>query len=170
MKRLAYAFVAVGLVTSGTPALAQDLPTTETIHLDLSRYLEPGSRVRISGHSLRRVGGYVVGLQTNTILVGDEKHVAPEAARPIKLAAVDTLWTAGNWMWQGIALGSSVGGLVGGAICVFGQADECIAFPVAIASGVVVGGAVGLVRKVWYRRFIRRDGGPVPTLGPWNQR
>ena len=170
MKRLAYAFVVVGLVASGTPARAQDLPTTETIHLDLSKYLEPGTHVRISGHSLRRVGGYVAGLQSNTILVGDQKRVAPEAARPIRLAAVDTLWTAGNWMWQGIALGSSAGGLVGGAICVFGQADECIAFPVAIASGIAVGAAVGLVRKVWYRRFVRRDGGPVPTLGPFDQR
>jgi hypothetical protein len=158
------------LLVPGTPARAQDLPTTETTHLDLSPYLEPGTPIRISGHALRRVGGYVVGVQSNTILVGSEKRSAPEGAQSIQLATVDTLWTASNWLWPGVALGSSIGGLVGGATCVFGGEEECTTFVVAIGTGIVVGAAVGLVRKVWKRRFVRRDGGPVPTIGPWNQR
>jgi hypothetical protein len=169
MKRLAVTLVMV-LITAGTSARAQDLPTTETTHLDLTPYLHPGTPIRISGHSLRRVGGYVVGVQDNTILVGNEKGVAADGAKSIKLATVDTLWTRGNWFWPGVALGGSAGALVGGAACVFGGEDECKVFPVAIATGLAIGAAVGTARKIWKQRFVRRDGGPVPTIGPWNQR
>ena len=170
MKRLALATLVMVLTAASTSARAQDLPTTETTHLDLTPYLQPGTPIRISGHSLRRVGGYVVGTQDNTILVGNEKRVAPDGAQPIKLAAVDTLWTRGNWFWPGVAVGGSAGALAGGAICVFGNSDECTAFPIAIASGLAIGALVGTARKIWKQRFVRRDGGPVPTIGPWNQR
>lgn len=165
MKRFTGLTLVLLVAALGTSARAQDLPTTEITQLDLSPYLQPGTQVRISGNALRRVGGYVVGLETDAILLGTEKHAAPGAGRPIQLAAVDTLWTQGNWLWPGLALGSSVGGVIGGAVCVFGQAEECIAFPAAIAAGIVVGGTVGLIRKVWHQRFVRRDGGPVPRLG-----
>jgi len=170
MKRLALATLVMVLIAAGTSARAQDLPTTETTHLDLTPYLQPGTPIRISGHSLRRVGGYVVGVQENTILVGAEKRVAPDGAKSIKLATVDTLWTRGNWFWQGLAVGGSVGALAGGAVCVFSGEEECKAFPIAIASGLALGAVVGTARKMWKQRFVRRDGGPVPTIGPWNQR
>ena len=170
MKHLALATLATVLITAGTSARAQDLPTTETTHLDLTPYLQPGTPIRISGHSLRRVGGYVVGVQDNTILVGSEKRVAPDGAQPIMLATVDTLWTRGNWFWQGVALGGSAGALIGGASCVFGGEEECTTFGIAIASGLALGAIVGTARKMWKQRYVRRDGGPVPTIGPWNQR
>lgn len=154
----------------GTPAYAQDLPTTETIRLDLSPYLQPGTPIRISGTALHRVGGYVVGLQTDAILVGNERGAPSNGARPIQLAAVDTLWTRGNWIWPGLALGSSAGGFVGGAICVFSGNEKCRAFPIALIGGIAAGAAVGFSRKVWHSRYVRRDGGPVPTIGSWSPR
>ncbi len=111
-----------------------------------------------------------MGVQENTILVGNEKRVAPDGAKSIQLATVDTLWTRGNWFWPGVALGGSAGALAGGAICVFGGEEECTAFAFAVLGGLALGAAVGTARKIWKQRFVRRDGGPVPTIGPWNQR
>lgn len=169
MRLARYAMVLV-LTALGTSAHAQDLPTTETTHLDLSPYLQPGTPIRISGSALHRVGGYVVGLQTDAILVGDVKRIPSDGGRPIRLAAVDTLWTRGNWIWPGLALGSSVGLTVGGAMCVFSSNENCAAFPIGIVAGTAAGAIIGFARKVWHQRFVRRDGGPVPTIGPWMQR
>jgi hypothetical protein len=170
MKRLKSLILVLVVAALGSSARAQDLPTTETTQLDLSPYLQHGKPIRISGNALHRVGGYVVGLESDKILLGTEKTTAPAGAREIKLQAVDTLWSRSNWLWPGLALGSSVGGFVGGAICVFGQAEECIAFPAAVVGGLAIGAAVGLARKVWKERFVRRDGGPVPTIGSFNPR
>jgi hypothetical protein len=169
MRYLRYAMILI-LTVGGTTASAQDLPTTETTHLDLSPYLHPGTQIRISGSALNRVGGFVVGVQTDAILLGDARGASANGARPIPLATVDTLWTRGRWMWEGVALGSSVGLLIGGATCVFSQNERCIAFPVGIVAGTATGALVGYLRRIWRPRYVRRDGGPVPTLGPWMQR
>ena len=169
MRYARYAMILI-LSAMGPAAYAQDLPTTETTHLDLSPFLQPGTKVRISGQALHRVGGYVVGTQTDAILVGDMRGTAASAARPIRLASVDTLWTRGRWMWPGLGIGSSLGLTVGGAVCVFSQNERCTAFPIAVVTGTAAGALVGYLRRVWHNRYVRRDGGPVPTLGPWMQR
>ena len=169
MRFARYAAILV-LSVLATTAYAQDLPTTETTHLDLSPFLQPGTQVRISGSALHRVGGFVVGTQTDAILLGDTKTASATGARPIRLQSVDTLWTRGRWMWSGLAVGSSLGLTIGGAVCVFSQNERCTAFPIAVVTGTAAGALVGYVRRVWHNRYVRRDGGPVPTLGPWLQR
>lgn len=166
MRLVGSALVLV-LATLGTPAHAQGLPSVETTTLDLGPYIQPGTAIRISGTALRRVGGYVVGVRADTILVGAARTAQFDAGRPIQLAAVDTLWTGGTRFVTTVAMGTSLGLAVGGAVCVFSLEDSCKAFPIAVASGVALGAVVGKLRKVWLKRFVRRDGGPVPTIGPW---
>lgn len=159
--------IVLALAVTGAIAHAQGLPTVETSTIDLSPYVQPGRGIRISGTALRRVGGYVVALRSDTILLGSERGAAPDAARPIQLGAVDTLWTRGHWFWPSVALGSSLGATVGGAYCVFGQSDECVGLPIGAVAGFVLGAVVGRARTIWVKKFVRRDGGPVPTIGPW---
>jgi hypothetical protein len=157
--------IILALAALGTSARAQNLPTVDVARLDLSPYVRPGAPIRISGAALRRVGGYVVGIHADTILVGSERHAGIAGARAIQLGAVDTLWTKGNWFWPGVAIGVSGGVAVGGAICVFGQEEECTQLPIAAATGLALGVIVGTVRKLWHPRFVRRDGGPQPVFG-----
>jgi hypothetical protein len=146
-------------------AAAQDLPTPQSSTVDLSPFLRPGQRVRISGEALRRVGGAVVNLRSDTIVIS-----GAEGQRPIPLAQVDTLWTRGTWMWQGMLLAGSAGVIAAGATCVFGVKERCPELAYGAIAGVAAGFVIGKLRIVYNRRFARRDGGPVPILGPWVDR
>jgi hypothetical protein len=157
--------IVLALAALGTSARAQDLPSVEVARIDLSPYVRPGTPIRISGAALRRVGGYVVGIHADTILLGSDRNAGAGGARAIRLGAVDTLWTKGHWFWPGVAIGISAGVLVGGAICVFGQEEDCTQLPIGAASGVALGAIVGSLRKLWHPRFVRRDGGPQPVFG-----
>lgn len=154
----------------GTSARAQDLPSVETTTIDLSPYIQPGKALRISGTALRRVGGYVVGVRSDTILVGTVRGSSTDAARPIRLGAVDTLWTRGTWFGPSLLVGISLGLGIGGAACVFHTEGTCKVFPIATAAGIIGGAVIGATRKVWRKRFVRRDGGPQPMIGPWMER
>ena len=165
--RLVGSAIVLVLAVVGTPAHAQGLPNVETISVDLGPYIQPGTPIRISGTALRRVGGYVVGVRADTILVGTERRAPADAGRPIHLGVVDTLWTSGTRWVTTLGFGFSLGLAVGGAVCVFSLDESCTAMPIAVAGGVAVGLIVGKLRKVWLKRFVRRDGGPVPTIGPW---
>jgi hypothetical protein len=154
---LTLAFAAVCL-----PVAAQDLPTVEVVTLDLTPYVQPGKQIRISGEALRRVGGRVLSVSRDTIFLAD---AGSSGGRPIPLSQVDTLWSRGNWLLPGIAVGTSAGVLVGGAVCVFGSHERCKALPIGAAAGLVAGYVFGKTRTVWQRRYARRDGGPVPSIG-----
>jgi len=143
-------------------AVAQDLPNPQTSTIDLSPYLRPGHRVRISGEALRRVGGAVVHLRPDTILLSGVM-----GQQTIPLSRVDTLWTRGTWTWQGMLLGGSAGAITGGAICVFGVKERCPQLALGILAGTAVGFVIGKMRVIYNRQYARRDGGPVPTLGRW---
>lgn len=143
-------------------AAAQDLPTVERFTLDLSPYVQPGKQIRISGEALRRVGGRVMKVSADTIFL---QEPGSSNGRPIPLSQIDTLWSRGNWLWQGVAIGTSLGVSVGGAICVFGSQEKCEALAIGAATGLVLGLVVGKARAVWNRRYARRDGGAVPVLG-----
>lgn len=162
-----FASIVLVLAAVGTSARAQGLPSVETITVDMGPYFQPGTPVRISGTALRRVGGYVLAVNADTILLGANRGAAPSSARQIQLSAVDTLWTRGRWFWQSMAVASSLGGTIGGAVCVFGQKENCYGLPIGFFAGAALGAIVGKARPVWQRRFVRRDGGPVPTIGPW---
>ena len=159
--------IILGLAAVGTSAQAQGLPMVETSTIDLGPYVQPGAPVRISGTALRRVGGYVVGVRSDTILLSAQRGGAADASRPIRLGAVDTLWTRGDVFWPTLGLGFSAGLATGGAICVFSLSENCRALPIATVAGSALGAIIGKARKVWRKRFERRDGGPVPTIGPW---
>ena len=146
-------------------AAAQDLPTPQSSTVDLSPFLRPGQRVRISGEALRRVGGAVMNLRPDTIVL-----TGATGQQAIPLRAVDTLWTRGTWMWQGMLLAGSAGIIAGGASCVFGVKERCPQLAYGAIAGVAAGFVIGKLRVVYNRRFARRDGGPVPILGPWVER
>jgi len=165
--RLVGSAIVLVLAALGTPAQAQGLPSVETTTIDLGPYIQPGTAIRISGTALRRVGGYVVGVRADTILVGTERRAPADAGRPIHLGVVDTLWTGGTRWVTTLGIGFSLGLAVGGAYCVFSLDESCTAMPIAVGSGVALGVIVGKLRRVWLRRFVRRDGGPMPTIGPW---
>ena len=168
--RLVGTAIFLALAALGTSARAQGLPSVETTTIDLSPYVQPGKAVRISGTALRRVGGYVVGVRGDTILLGTARAAGEDAARSVPLGAVDTLWTRGRWFWSTWAVGISAGLAVGGTACILSQKDACNFFPIAAGVGIVGGALVGTLRKTWRKRYVRLDGGPVPTIGPWIER
>jgi hypothetical protein len=154
--------VCVISLAAGVAAAAQDLPNPETIRLDLGRYLHRGKRVMISGESLRRVGGRVIDLAPDTIILSD----MASGTRTIPLSSVDTLWTRTNPTLLGFGLGLCAGATIGGALCVFGSQEKCGALAIGTASGALLGTVIGKLKTVWTRRYARRDGGPVPVIQP----
>jgi hypothetical protein len=146
---------------------AQDLPTPERITVDLGPVLRYGSTVRVSGGVLHRLGGVVVDVRGDTILLGASRASDATAAQIVPLAGVDTLWTRSSRFVPGLALGISTGATLGALSCVFAIKERCNILPVAAAAGGLVGGVIGKMTPNWRRRYVRRDGGPVPVIGSW---